>query len=263
MKKFMFQCTAVLLLLVMILSTEGIQAQRWRKNHNKGTNVSVSINQYQNSRYYPVRGQVFYHKPTNLVSLQYRGRPYYYQGGFFYSPLGGNYQIIHPPVGIRVNMLPGGFWSLRMGGLPYYYFNGIFYKQQNKEYEVVKAPIGAQVPALPRDAKVMVIDGEKLYEYNGTFYKEYINPEGQIWYTVEGKHGVLHTPDKPVVTNEQPQTIVTQPQTTLKIGDILNQLPTNVKTIVIDGKKYLVTPENVYLEEFIDGNTLKYKVIGI
>jgi hypothetical protein len=149
-----------------------------------------------------------------------------------------------------------------MGNLPYFYFNGIFYRQQNKEYEVVKAPVGAQVPAIPRDAKVMVVDGSKYYEYNGTYFKEFINQDGQIWYSVEGKQGVLNTDNNNPNTNNQPSTTNVQQKALPKICDVLDHLPTDAKTIVINGRKYFFTPDNVYYEEFIDGNSLKYKVVG-
>ncbi|MCF8341666.1 MAG: DUF6515 family protein [Chitinophagaceae bacterium] len=262
-------CFAVTLsfALLFILSTENAEAQRNTRGNNRlnlrAYNERSSVRQYENWRYYPSRGQVFYHRPGNLITLQFGGNPYYYSGGLFYKPFGGNYQVIHPPLGIRVGILPTGYWSLRMGNLPYYYFNGIFYKQQNKEYEVVKAPVGAQVPAIPRDAKVMVVDGSKYYEYNGTYFKEFINQDGQIWYTVEGKNGVLNTDNNNNPNNNiQPSTINNQPQNLAKIGDVLDQLPNDAKTIVINGKKYFVTANNVYYEEFIDGNSLKYKVVG-
>ena len=260
----------VSLAFLMLLSAENIFAQRNLRGNKRdfdrsyrNYNQGPSIRQYENWRYYPSRGQIFYHRPGNLITLQFGGNPYYYSGGLFYKPFGGNFQVIHPPIGIRVGILPTGYWSLRMGGFPFFYFNGIFYRQQNKEYEVVQAPVGAQVPAIPRDAKVIIVDGAKYYEYNGTYFKEFINQDGQIWYTVEGKHGVLNTENNNPNNKIQPSTINNQPQNLAKIGDVLDQLPNDAKTIVINGKKYFVTPDNIYYEEFIDGNTLRYRVIGM
>jgi hypothetical protein len=266
MRKSIWYALTLSFALLFILNTENAEAQRNSRGNNRlnlrAYNERSSFKQYENWRYYPSRGQIFYHRPGNLITLQFGGNPYYYSGGLFYKPFGGNYQVIHPPLGIRVGILPSGYWSLRMGGLPYFYFNGIFYRQKNKEYEVVKAPVGAQVPAIPRDAKVMVVDGSKYYEYNGTYFKEFINQDGQIWYNVEGKNGVLNTDNNNPIIINQPSTTNVQQKALPKIGDILDQLPTDAKTIVINGKKYFVTPDNVYYEEFIDGNSLKYKVVG-
>jgi hypothetical protein len=175
--------------------------------------------------------------------------------------------VAAPPFGIHINVLPQGYWSFRSGGYPYYYYNGIFYKQNKRDYEVVQAPVGAEVPALPREAKPVVIDGEKFYEYNGTFFKDYIKPNGELWYTVEGKHGVLNTDKNNGYNNQSSpqQQNNNKPETgnpKLSIGDIVDNLPTDYKTVVINSKKYFVTPDNVYYEEVIEGNMIKYKVAG-
>lgn len=235
------------LLLVLSISLLTVHAQRGYEHHY-----------YSNWRYYPSRGQVFMRMPGSFISLQFEGNPYYYSGGLFYRPYGSYFSVVVPPFGIHVGRLPIGYWSFHLGGYPYYYYNGIFYRQLNREYEVVQAPVGAEVPALPRDARTLVIDGEKYYAYNGTFFKESTRPNGEIWYTVEGKHGVLRTdrdtqnPEPtPPATNKQPA-----------IGDSTDRLPEGCKTIVINGRKYFVSPGNVYYEELIEGNTLRYKVVG-
>lgn len=230
--------------MLISLSCTGLQAQRDRRH-------------YAYPRYYPVRGQSFLHIPGPSLSIQFGGNPYYYSGGLFYQPFGNYYRILPPPMGIRVNVLPRGYWSFRIGGFPYFYYNGIFYQKNNQTYEVINAPVGAEVPSIPRDAKTVVIDGEKYYEYNGTYFKDFIKPNGELWYTVEGKHGVLNT-DKTATENTQPQTIQNGPA----IGEMVDQLPANAKTVVINGKKYFVSPDNVYYEEVIDGKQVRYRIAG-
>ncbi len=232
---------------ILFISAE---AQRGRDRHY-----------YDNWRYYPSRGQVFVRMPGPYISLQFGGNPYYYSGGLFYRPYGSYFSVVIPPVGIHISTLPIGYWPLRWGGYPYYYYNGIFYRQGNNDYEVVQAPVGAEVPALPRDARAVVIDGQKFYEYNGTYFKESIRANGEIWYKVEGKHGVLNT-DNNTPMEQSPVANNASANHQPAIGDITDQLPANSKAVVINGKKFYVTPDNIYYEELIEGNTLRYKVAG-
>lgn len=231
------------------------QAQRGRDRGRRS---------YDSWRYYPSRGQVFFNIPGPFISLQFGGNPYYYSGGLFYRPYGSYYSVAPPPFGIHINLLPRGYWPLTWGGYPYYYYNGIFYRQADRDYEVVQAPVGATVPAIPRDAGAVVIDGEKFYEYNGTYFKELIKPNGEIWYTVEGKHGVLNTDrNNSAAPAPQPAPAAAEPANNKPgIGDVIDKLPNDYKTVVINSKKYFVTPDNVYYEEFVDGKQVRYKVAG-
>ncbi|HVZ24599.1 MAG TPA: DUF6515 family protein [Sediminibacterium sp.] len=243
------------LIACLLLTTASLMAQRGRHYSN-------------NWRYYPVRGQHFLHVPGPFVSIQFGGNPWYYSGGLFYRPYGGFYELAPPPFGIHIGILPRGYFSLRLGGFPYFYFNGIFYRPYNNGYEVVQAPVGATVPAIPRDAQVQVIDGVTYYTWNGTFYTEQVQPNGEVWYRVEGKHGVLNTDNSaantpPPAAAPQPSQVSPAPETAMpKIGDIVKDLPADAKTVVINQKKYYVTPDNVYYEELITNNTLQYKVVG-
>lgn len=219
------------------------QAQRGRHYNYRGN-------------YYPVRGQYFNRLPSAFLSLNFGGSPYYYSAGSFYRPYGAYFSVTVPPFGIHVNVLPRGYWPLRVASYPYFYHNGIFYRQSNSDYEVVQAPVGAEVPSIPRDAKATVIDGQKYYEYNGTYFKDYIKPNGELWYTVEGKHGVLNTEKNTVAY--QPAPADTRPS----IGEVFDTLPSGYKTIVINGKKYFLSADNVYYEEVVDGKQVRYRVAG-
>ncbi len=253
--KFTYLGVSLFIVLLVTVSLPS-QAQRGRDRRSRN---------YDSWRYYPSRGQVFFNIPGSFLSLQFGGNPYYYSGGLFYRPSGRYYSIVPPPFGIHINLLPRGYWPLTWGGYPYYYYNGIFYRHSDRDYEVVQAPVGAEVPAIPRDASAVVIDGEKFYEYNGTYFKEHIKPNGEIWYTVEGKHGVLNTdrnanvaPVNPVAPPATTEPANTKPS----IGEVFDKLPDDYKTIVINGKKYFVTPDNVYYEEVLDGKQVRYKVAG-
>ena len=161
-------------------------------------------------------------------------------------------------------MLPYGYWGFNFGGYPYYYHTGIYYQQEDNVYKVVQALIGATVPNIPKEAKEVIINNEKYYEYNGTYYKAMTKEDGSVWYLVAGLNGVLNTN---AITGEN-ASIVSSPEVTIvktiqyTIGDIVDHLPSDCKVIVLNNKKYFVSPTNIYFEEFIENNTLKYKVVG-
>jgi hypothetical protein len=169
----------VVLPLVLLVAVLSVQAQHGRRVSNA---------------YYPrVRTAVSISTP--YMQLNWGGNPYYYNAGNFYRPNGGYYQSVPAPIGIHVNIPPRGYHPMVWGGNPYYYYNGTFYQQSRaqQDYEVVQAPVGAEVPSLPSEAKTMVIDGEKFYSVNGTYFKDAIHQNGELWYRVVGKHGVLNT----------------------------------------------------------------------
>ncbi|MES2371949.1 MAG: DUF6515 family protein [Bacteroidota bacterium] len=221
------------------------------------TNISQAQRGRYNS-YYPIRGQYFSSIPGVSFSLQFGGHPYYYSSGSFYRPYGNFFEIAAPPFGLHVNILPRGSRMLRINGYPYHYFNGVFYRPNARDFEVVPAPVGAEVSSIPSDSKTMVIDGEKYYEYNGTYFRGHVKPNGELWYIVEGKHGVLNTDRNSVADNNAEQQTDNRPA----IGEVFDKLPSDYKTVVINSKKFFVSPGHVYYEEVLDGNQVRYKVAG-
>lgn len=243
-----------------------------------------------------------------------------------------------------------------IAGNPYYYANGIFYRPSanTRDYEVVQAPVGAEVPSLPAETKTMVIDGEKFYSLNGTYFKDVVKPNGELWYKVAGKNGVLNTfkndpqnnpaYQQPAYPQQAPQNAYpqaapqqtrpynqpqqeeqpaaqqapvqqqapaiipvapsTQPSSTQPVngvreavrrnpqakpseeapaadtdstqwtapdlvlhdnpgmGWVVDRLPKDCKTVTINNKKYFLSPDNTYYEEFVDGRQVRYKVVG-
>jgi hypothetical protein len=168
------------------------------------------------------------------------------------------------PYGFTLGLLPRGYWGFNFGGFPYYYYSGVFYRSTNdQQYQVVEAPIGAEVPNLPNDAKSIIVNDQKLYEYLGIYYKEVIDLNGNRRYIVQGKDGVLNTDNMNEVSVENNNSATTANNYKPSMGDIVLQLPTQTKVVVINGKKLFVTPENIYYEEYMDDNILKYKVVGM
>jgi len=116
----------------------------------------------------------------------------------------------------------------------------------------VDAPMGAQLSSLPTGARSVVVNGEKFYELNGTYFKEDRNAKGQVVYTVVGKNGRIdNTENEPTPSPASPP----EPET----GDRVSELPDNCKTIVVDGQKLYVSPNNTYYRLESDGS---YTVVG-
>jgi hypothetical protein len=228
LRSFLF--TAILLLVF-----QGLHAQRGRGQYRY-------YNRYDNyrSRVYlgfsapPV---AYYHYPNYYRSY----RPYGYYGGY-----------ARPRVGIRISILPRGYYGFYLGNRPYYYYGGTYYRPgpRPNDYEVIDAPLGASVPELPEGAQVVVINDQKYYEFDGTYYKEEIRGNKEIWYTVVGKDGRLDT-DQDLAQDNGPA-----------VGDVVDKLPENCRTVKVNGNTYFVSPDDVYYEETMQQNTLRYKIVG-
>jgi hypothetical protein len=239
---------------------------------NSGVRIGASVGYH--TRVLPYGG--IYRLPSSYLRLSFGGFPYFFADGLFYAAYGDYYGLVAPPFGLTLGFLPRGYWGFNWGGFPYYYYSGVFYKPtEDKKYQVVVPPVGAEVPSIPKEAKPIVVNDQKLYEYLGTYYKEVMGADGKIKYIVQGKDGVLNTDNvKDSVgvqnnythdhnythnhdTNTQLATIYTP-----SVGDIVLQLPSQTMIVIVNGKKLYVTPEHIYYEEFVDGNVLKYKIVG-
>lgn len=126
------------------------------------------------------------------------GRSYYNHGVYFrggYHYYGGYYNRFYAPrLGLRINVLPYGYYPFYWGDDQFYYNNGLFYQQyDNTQYEVVAPPMGAIVPTVPNDAKSITIDGVQYYESNGVYYEPVTTSDGTTGYKIVGKDGELNT----------------------------------------------------------------------
>jgi len=178
-----------------------------------------------------------------------------YHGGAFFRPGFGYYG--YPHLGFYLGILPFGYYPFYWGAGLYYYYDGIFYTPyDNGGYQVTTPPIGAGVPTLPSNAKPIKIDGIQYYESDGVYYKEIVDDKGNKTYVVAGKDGVLNTGDN-----------VTDPNATdaaPKVGDLVNQLPDDCRKVILNGKKYFVSPDGIYYEKVTDpsGNTA-YRIASL
>ncbi|EHQ26744.1 DUF6515 family protein [Mucilaginibacter paludis] len=184
----------------------------------------------------------------------FRGGPGFgFRGGigFGYRPFwGGYYRYGYPSIGLSIGYLPYGYLPFYFGSDLYYCYDGIYYRQYDDNYQVVAPPLGAEVPKLPAKAKSIMINNEQYYVLNGVYYKEVAHQDGTKGYQIVGKDGVLNTGQAQAPAPPQ-------------VGDIVAQLPPDCHTVNIGGKKYFVSPDDVYYEEISDGTSTSYKIVGV
>ena len=179
----------------------------------------------------------------------FRGIGFGFRGGF-YNRFG------YPGIGFRFGYLPYGYYPFYFGSDLYYYYGGIFYQPiDGGGYAIAVPPVGAQVPGLPKGSSSIVIDGQQYYEFNGVYYQGIVNDKGKTEYVIAGKDGVLNTNGNGDVDNG-----ANEPQ----VGDIVNQLPDNCRKVKLNGKKFYVSPDGIYYEEFTDERNVKaYRIASI
>jgi hypothetical protein len=174
-----------------------------------------------------------------------------FRSGGFYRPGFGFYG--YPHLGFYLNTLPFGYYPFYWGSDLYYYSGGIFYRPYDDGgYVVTAPPVGAAVPKLPRGTKSIMIDNQQFYEFNGVYYKTVVNDKGETVYVVAGKDGVLNT-DGADDANLAPQ-----------VGDVVNQLPDNCHKVKLNGKKYFVSPDDIFYEEITNRDgSIGYRIASI
>ena len=180
-----------------------------------------------------------------------------YHGGAFYRPGFGYYG--YPHVGFYLGVLPFGYYPFYWGSSLYYYYGGVFYSPyDNGGYQVTTPPLGAAVPDIPKNAQAIKIDGIQYYEVDGVYYKQTVNDKGEKIYVVAGRDGVLNTADSATDPNAEPT--IAAP----KIGDMVNQLPDGCRKVTLNGKKYFVSPNDIYYEKVTDpdGN-VAYRITSL
>lgn len=165
-----------------------------------------------------------------------------YNRGGFYRPGFGYYG--YPHLGFYLGVLPFGYYPFYWGNSLYYYYGGVFYSPYDGGgYQVTTPPVGAAVPNLPDDAKSIVINGQQFYELNGVYYKPVVNDQKKTVYEVAGRDGVLNTDDSGAVAPDDAAP---------KVGDIVNELPDGCRKVSLNGKRYYVSPNDIYYQPFVD-----------
>jgi len=208
--------------------------------------------------YHHSYGRSYFHSPRvySYISVGFGGYHRYY-GGYNYRPYRyyNHYRPWFPRIGVHIAVLPPFYYRFYMGPDPYYYYNGTFYSPYGSNgYRTVQPPLGASVPELPRDAREVTIDGQKYYEFEGTYYQETITKDNKREYVVVGTNGELNT-GKGNTTNPNDEY-------SDRIGDRVSKLPPDCRQVVINGKKYYQSPDDIYYEEIISPNKVEYEVVG-
>ncbi len=139
---------------------------------------------------YPRHRRVVRTLPINHVRIVYRGLPYFYYAGLYYTMYGNDYIVVLPPRGFRIGVLPVGHVRIVVGPSVYFYHSGVYYTEttvtnsDEEKYEVTSPPVGVVVDSLDDEAEIIYIDGKEFYEYNDIIYKQIIGANGETLFEV-------------------------------------------------------------------------------
>jgi hypothetical protein len=205
------------------------------------------------SSYRPSTGHAF--RGGNRIGYVGRRPGHIYRPGFgiYRRPFYGYRNYYRPYLGLRINVLPFGYYPFFFGADQFYYSGGLFYREYDNAYKVVVPPVGAEVPNIPSDAKEVQINGQTYYEYKGVYYSITEKGDGRSVYVVAGKDGVLNTD----LNNSEAK------DGDVQMGDVVEILPEGSRQVFIKGERYYMTDAGVYYEEVINGGKITYKVVGV
>lgn len=101
-------------------------------------------------------GHVIDRFPDRYARVPYRGRDYFFSGGYWYEPQGPRYVVVRPPYGARIGYLPDYARQVWIGSSLFFQAAGTYYQYQDasREYVVVNPPAqpvnnGYEVMAYP------------------------------------------------------------------------------------------------------------------
>ena len=218
----------------------------------------------------PGYGATHYIYHPRYAYINHGGVNYGYYNGLFYQRYGFGLHLIFPPFGIRVGVLPLGYYPFYYGANPYYYYGGVFYSPYSDGgYQVVAPPLGSLVPELPAGAAKQVINGQEFYLYYATFYQKQVNDNGEVWYKVVGRNGKLETGQpqydeqyQPAQPSQAPSTQPSQQPVAPVTGDLLSKLPDGCKAVTVNGEQYFEAPDGTYYQEIIgEDNKVMYQMV--
>ncbi|MBF0490467.1 MAG: hypothetical protein HQL15_07595 [Candidatus Omnitrophica bacterium] len=151
----------------------------------------------------------------------------------------------HPSFGIRLSILPRGYFSVWQGGSRYYYYEGLYYTRLGHEYVLVRPPLGAIVREIPQDFHTVMINGMTYYTDDGIYYV----------YTRRGYQVVR----KPLTVIERAPVYVSSPRvpvaTTIDSQDLYNvNIPNHQggysSVMIRRSGRGFVGPQGEFYEEF-------------
>lgn len=108
-------------------------------------------------QYHP--GQAIDRFPEQHWKVPYRGRDYFYSGGYWYQPQGPRYVVVRPPYGVRVGYLPPYAREVWRGGALFFLVADTYYQYlaDSREYVVVNPPVSQPVPPLQANSGYDVV----------------------------------------------------------------------------------------------------------
>jgi hypothetical protein len=119
----------------------------------------------------------FQNLPSGAVEIEVQGQTYFYQGGYFYRALEDGYLRIAPPLGARVDGIPGGSASFSIGSDRYFLTASdtfFLYDSRGDHYTVVTPPYNwrnyYQAPLAPQAPQAQMHPSvRREYEYPGGY----------------------------------------------------------------------------------------------
>lgn len=122
-------------------------------------------------------GYVIDRFPDRHYRVPYRGRDYYFSGGYWYRPQGPRYVVVHPPYGIRVAYLPDYAREVWIGSALFFLAAGAYYSYEasTQQYVVVEPPAASPPPQAGNDYNVLAypVRGQSPQQINQDRYDCY------------------------------------------------------------------------------------------
>jgi hypothetical protein len=107
---------------------------------------------HNHNRQYPAPGQSVDALPQGHRAVFWGKERYHFFNGVWYRPVGRQFLVVTPPIGLIVPSLPSFHTTLWVNSVPYYYANQVYYTQSPVGYVVAGLPKGeiSQTPPGPR-----------------------------------------------------------------------------------------------------------------
>jgi len=159
--------------------------------------------------FYPTLGLRLGWLPFGYYPFYWDGYPYYYYNSVFYTRADdGEYEVVAPPIGAKVNSIPSSAQVVVINGNKYFESNGTYYQEQidsnnqvsylvvgtdgvlnqpSTPQTVYQPTIGDVVPQLPANSEEVYLNGQKLYQSPDHVYYQEITDGDKKEYKIVGK----------------------------------------------------------------------------
>ena len=93
--------------------------------------------------------------PPRHENVEVRGRRYHYHEGRFYRRawFGFGFDVVAPPIGAVVTVVPDSCQTVVYGGTPYYYYDDVYYAECPSGYVVVQTPVNRDAVSVPAQSE--------------------------------------------------------------------------------------------------------------